>query len=73
MIEQKIEKLLIDELSPELLEIIDESHKHAGHVGAHNEGESHFRLIIKSNKFKNNSRVTNHKMIYKIGSVDISL
>ena len=61
-IKQKLEKSL------EIIEIqvIDESHLHAGHAGAREGGESHFAVSIISNEFKGLSRVQCHKLIYKI-------
>ena len=43
---EKIEKKIFQELKPTRFELIDESHLHAGHVGARPEGETHFRLSI---------------------------
>ncbi|MEK9662808.1 MAG: BolA/IbaG family iron-sulfur metabolism protein, partial [Alphaproteobacteria bacterium] len=40
---ERIERLLTDALSPERLEIVDESHLHAGHAGAREGGETHYR------------------------------
>jgi hypothetical protein len=41
-----INQKLTDSLSPTKLEIVDDSHKHAGHAGARPEGESHFSVTI---------------------------
>jgi len=43
--------------SPELLEISDDSARHAGHSGASPEGETHFTVRIISRKFEGMSRV----------------
>ena len=45
MIAQTIETKLTRALDPVDLEIVDESHLHAGHVGARPEGETHFRVM----------------------------
>jgi len=47
---------------PEQLDIIDESHKHAGHAGA-KDGGGHFVVSIVSEKFKGKSRVLRHRMV----------
>jgi BolA family transcriptional regulator, general stress-responsive regulator len=44
---ETIREKLLDALEPELLEIEDESHLHAGHAGAR-DGRGHFRLTIVS-------------------------
>ncbi|MEO6975709.1 MAG: BolA family protein [Gallionella sp.] len=50
-------------LEPVLIEIIDESHKHAGHAGAR-EGGGHYVLRIVSSRFAGKSTVARHRMIY---------
>lgn len=48
--------------SPSHLELINESHMHAHHF----EGkESHFKLIIVSNKFENLRLIARHQLIYQ--------
>ena len=50
-------------LNPIALEIIDESHKHAGHAGARG-GGGHYVLSIVSAQFSGNNTVARHRMIY---------
>ena len=50
-------------LDPEQLEIIDESHKHAGHTGAR-DGGGHFVVRIVSTHFAGKSTMARHRMIY---------
>lgn len=50
-------------LSPDRLEIIDESHLHAGHAGAEG-GASHFRVLIAGGCFAGLSRVAAHRLVY---------
>ena len=49
-------------LEPEHLEVIDDSHLHAGHAGAR-EGR-HFSLRIVSERFHGLSRVARHRLVY---------
>ena len=49
-------------LSPVRLEIIDESHKHAGHAGARDGG--HYRLTIVSPRFSGCATMQRHRLIY---------
>ncbi|MCF1504260.1 BolA family protein [Afifella sp. H1R] len=65
-VREKMEDKLNGALSPEELTITDESHLHAGHGGAHPEGESHFRIHIVSAAFEGKSRVERHRMINEI-------
>ena len=48
---------------PQMLDVIDESHLHAGHAGSHPDGESHFRVKIVSEAFAGKNRVDTHRMI----------
>lgn len=50
-------------LAPEQLEILDESHKHAGHAGARS-GGGHFNLTIVSNVFNGKGLLQRHRMVY---------
>ena len=60
-----IRERLESELQPLQIRIIDESIRHAGHVGANPGGESHFHLEIVARKFEGLSRVERHRLIYK--------
>ena len=53
-------------LNPTRLEIVDESHLHAGHAGARPEGETHFRIEIVSAAFVGQSRVARQRLVYDI-------
>lgn len=58
-----IRTLLQTSLSPQTLEIRDDSGKHAGHAGARPEGETHFRVDIVAEKFTGLSRVARHRLV----------
>ncbi len=51
-------------LAPEKLEIVDDSHRHAGHAGAHAEGESHFTVRAVSAAFAGKNRVERQRIVY---------
>lgn len=59
-----IEQKLTAALSPEHLEVIDNSAMHAGHAGAHPSGESHFAVTVVSSAFEGQSRVQRQRMVY---------
>lgn len=61
-----IDKKLRNHINISLLDIVDESHLHAGHAGARPGGESHFKLRIVSEDFKGLSRVQRHQKVYAI-------
>jgi BolA protein len=61
-----IEQKLTEAFSPTLLEVIDESHHHAGHAGNPGGGESHFRIRIQAEAFAGKPRVAQQREIYKV-------
>lgn len=50
-------------LAPIRLDIEDDSHRHAGHVGA--KGGGHYRVYIVSAKFSGRSLIARHRMVYE--------
>lgn len=58
MIREKLEA----SFNPSLLEIIDESHKHAGHAGAR--GGGHFVVHIVAEQFAGKNPLQRHRMVY---------
>jgi BolA protein len=56
------EKLIVA-LNPTRLDVINESHLHAGHASSPGTGESHFRILIVSPAFAAKSRVERHRMV----------
>lgn len=50
--------------APQRLQIVDESHRHAGHAGARPEGETHFNVEIVSAAFAGRSRVERQRLVY---------
>ena len=57
---------LTDRLAPLRLDIVDESHRHAGHAGARPEGETHFAVTIVSAAFVGLGRVGRQRLVYQI-------
>lgn len=58
-----IRERLSNAFAPELIEIIDDSHKHAGHASA--KGGGHFAVRIVSPAFAGKSLVQRHRMVYE--------
>jgi BolA protein len=53
-------------LNPFAMEIVDESHKHAGHAGAKPGGNTHFHISMISDAFTPLSRVERHRLVHDI-------
>lgn len=60
-----IKDSLMDSLVPESLEVLDESHRHVGHVGARS-GKGHFAITIVSSRFSGMSALQRHRIIYDV-------
>ena len=50
-------------LAPTAFELVDESHKHAGHEGAR-DGRGHFRVRIVSAAFRGKAPLARHRLVY---------
>ncbi|GAB5375207.1 MAG: BolA family transcriptional regulator [Acuticoccus sp.] len=62
-VKDTIEARLSDTFAPTSLEVIDESHLHAGHAGARPGGETHFRVRIVSAAFAGLTRLERHRRV----------
>ncbi len=51
--------------APTALEVVNESHKHAGHSGDDGSGESHFRLMIRAEGLAPLGRVERHRAVHR--------
>lgn len=60
---ERITKKLQHALSPQALNVIDESHQHQGHGGWREGGETHFRVEIVSDAFAGRSRLERHRLV----------
>lgn len=49
--------------APDELDIIDDSHRHAGHAGA-KDGRGHFHVRILSRQFSGKKTLERHRMVY---------
>jgi len=62
---QQMHQTLTERLTPTMLEVLDESAAHAGHVGANGTGfGTHFRVRISSPLFTGKARVAKHRLVY---------
>lgn len=62
---QHIEDRLRAELAATHVDVVDESHLHAGHAGAA-EGGGHFRATIVSPRFEGLSRIAAQQLVYRV-------
>jgi BolA protein len=63
-VSQTIRLKLDAAFSPTRLDVVDDSHRHAGHDGAREGGESHFSVTIQAAVFEGVGRVQRQRMVY---------
>ena len=61
---EKIRISLQEAFSPRVLEVVDDSESHRGHAGFQEGGESHFNVVIESEKFRDLSRIDRHRAVH---------
>ena len=60
---ERIRALLEHALSPQSLEVVDDSARHAGHAGAR-DGRGHFNVDIVSDAFARLAPLARHRKVY---------
>ncbi len=63
---ERIHQILSDAFQPTGLEVVDDSHKHAGHSGARPEGETHYTVIISAAAFDGLTRVARQRAVMEV-------
>jgi len=69
---ETIREKLTERFAPTRLEIVDESHRHAGHSGARLEGETHFAVTVVSPVFAGLTRVARQRLVYQTLAVELA-
>ncbi len=62
---ERLTERLQSGLEPAQLEVIDDSHHHAGHVGAA-DGRGHFTVLVVSQRFAGLNTVRRHRLVYEV-------
>jgi BolA protein len=62
---ERLVRRLEESLRPDLLEVIDDSRRHAGHAGAA-DGRGHFTVLIVSQRFAALGTLQRHKLVYDV-------
>lgn len=75
LVKDAIATKLEEALAPSSLEVIDESHKHAGHIlhpgGVEPRGETHFRIKVVSPAFTGKTRIERHRMVHALVAAEL--
>ena len=59
----KIEKIIMNYFKPYFFSVVDVSEQHRGHQNFRENVESHFEIIIVSEKFHNKNKIDRHRMV----------
>lgn len=60
---EQIRQVLVNELNPVEIQVVDQSHLHEGHAGARPGGETHFLVEVVASCFEGKGRIERHRMI----------
>ncbi|WP_103333291.1 BolA family protein [Pseudotabrizicola formosa] len=63
-VKTEMEQRLIAAFAPQQIEIVNESHMHAGHAGDDGTGESHFRILLRADSLAAMTRVARHRAVH---------
>ena len=78
-VKDRITAKLTEALAPTLLEVIDDSHRHAGHIGHPGSGhpgamsasETHFNVKVVSAAFAGKTRLARHRLVNDLLSAEL--
>jgi BolA protein len=63
LIEDEIKHVIQEEFNPQLVEVINESSKHIGHAGDDGSGQTHFKVKVVAEAFKECNRIQRQRMV----------
>ena len=70
--QDRIRDKLARALQPSRLDIVNDSFRHAGHMGDDGSGESHFKVTVVSSVFTGKNRVERQRMVYDLLAEELS-
>lgn len=62
----RLRSVLQDAFAPVRLDVVDDSQKHAGHAGAREGGQTHYSVLVVSDRFMGHGRVARHRMVHAL-------
>ena len=72
VVKARIAQKLAESLAPAALNIIDDSHHHAGHGHHHPDGETHFTVEVVSAAFEGKSLIERHRLVNALLSEELA-
>lgn len=68
----RIHAALTEGFAPLRLEVVDDSHHHAGHAGARPQGETHYSVLLVSEAFAGMNRVARSRAVHAALAAEFS-
>jgi stress-induced morphogen len=62
-VEDVIKEKLRAAFAPDEIQVVNDSHRHAGHGSSPGTGESHFSVLVVATAFAGKSRLDRHRMV----------
>ncbi len=69
---ERIAARLTEAFAPTLLQVVDESARHAGHAGAQPGGETHYAVLLVAAAFAGESRVARSRAVHAVLAAELS-
>jgi BolA family transcriptional regulator, general stress-responsive regulator len=70
-VSDEIKHKLTEAFAPELLNVVNDSHNHAGHAGDDGTGETHFNVTIRAADLAAMNRVARHRAVHAALGADL--
>lgn len=61
--EARMKEMLMVALEPVRLDVVNDSDRHAGHRSSPGTGESHYTVLVVSERFAGKSRIERHRLV----------
>lgn len=62
----RLEAVLTRAFAPMLVQVVDDSARHAGHAGARPEGQTHYSVLLVSEAFSGLERVARYRAVHDL-------
>jgi len=63
---ERIEAVLRQHLTPELVRVADDSRLHAGHAGAQPGGQTHYSVLVVAEAFRGQTRIARSRAVHAL-------
>ncbi|SIO22573.1 BolA protein [Rhodovulum sp. ES.010] len=70
-VQEEIRTRLEDSFAPDRLDVVDDSERHRGHAGWREGGETHFRVTVSADAFRDMSRIERHRAVHRALGPDL--